>query len=261
LSIRCVAARGNELFIGIDDYHGVYHSIDDGDHWAPINDGLPQPFWDVHALSANSTHIFAALDSGIYRLGNGDTRWTTMDRWGYSIGVPMVVGDDFITGVTHDDPNSGVKSVDLLYSTDNGDHWSVITDGLKNLTVMDFAANSTHLFVATDGSGVWQRPLADLVSSVPVAPSASSPLSSIELHPNPVAATTELRYHLAARTHVTITIHDALGHIVSRPVVDTMQESGEHQIALITDELAAGVYLCSLRASGLEQAIRFVVVR
>jgi hypothetical protein len=40
-----------------------------------------------------------------------------------------------------------------------------------------------------------------------------------------------------------------------------MQEAGEHQIALSTDGLAAGVYLCSVNAGGMKQTVRFVVVR
>jgi hypothetical protein len=40
-----------------------------------------------------------------------------------------------------------------------------------------------------------------------------------------------------------------------------MQEAGEHQIALPTDDLAAGLYLCSVKASGVAQTVRFVVAR
>jgi hypothetical protein len=49
--------------------------------------------------------------------------------------------------------------------------------------------------------------------------------------------------------------------MVAQPVAGALQEAGEHQIMLPTDGLAAGVYLCSVNVGGVEQTVRFVVVR
>jgi hypothetical protein len=96
---------------------------------------------------------------------------------------------------------------------------------------------------------------------VPAGSSQPVPAGAIHIQPNPASTSTTVRYQIDRRTPITVTIYDALGHIVSQPVADAIQETGEHQIVVATDGLAAGVYLCSVNAGGVERAVRFVVVR
>jgi hypothetical protein len=60
---------------------------------------------------------------------------------------------------------------------------------------------------------------------------------------------------------VTITIYDALGNMVTPPVVEDALDGGDHQIVVETGELAAGGYICSVKGGGVERSVRFVVVR
>jgi hypothetical protein len=79
--------------------------------------------------------------------------------------------------------------------------------------------------------------------------------------PNPISATVALQYVLDYRTSVTLTITDALGRIISSPLVDEMQESGKHEVLVAAGELAPGSYICHLRAADFEASTKIVVVR
>jgi hypothetical protein len=104
---------------------------------------------------------------------------------------------------------------------------------------------------------MWQRSVLEPAS----VGSQRQTVSEMALYPNPATSSMALSYRLDMRASVSVSIYDALGRIVAQPVVDAVQDAGEHQIALATDGLAAGVYLCSVNAGGVERMVRFVVVR
>jgi photosystem II stability/assembly factor-like uncharacterized protein len=271
IPVHCLAIRGEDIFAGTGYGQVIYHSTDNGDHWSAMNAGISGSFSGVRALATNGTHALVMLGNKLYRSSNNGGIWDSVDidvdilgntAPGFLVpGTLAAIGDNFYMGIYARDTVTDAIRPTIQRSTDNGLTWTSISEAMLDNRALSFGSDGTYLYAGTEGHGVWRRPLAELPSGVRTEPSQPVADSAVQIHPNPATSSTLVRYHIDNRTWVSITIHDAMGRIVSQPVAGAMQEAGEHQIPLPTDELGAGVYMCSVDAGGVERAVRFVVVR
>ncbi len=79
-------------------------------------------------------------------------------------------------------------------------------------------------------------------------------------YPNPFNPTTVIRYGVAQRTHVTLTVYNTLGEIVST-LVDAERPTGYYDVQFNARGLASGVYLYRLVAGDFTQINKLVLVR
>ncbi len=85
--------------------------------------------------------------------------------------------------------------------------------------------------------------------------------NGLTVFPNPLQNSTTISYSLAERTLVTISVFDALGREVARPVSNVEQNAGENEITLDAHSLKPGVYICRLMAGGVERMLQLSVAR
>jgi hypothetical protein len=284
------AIIGDTLFTGTVG-KGVFRSTDNGSSWQSANTGLGDKM-DVHSLRYHNGYLYAGSRSGIYRSSNRGDEWNQLKANIFGVMKVMVVSNgELYLGTTGsgvfrwDEENdtlifvglkgrevtnmfmiggdmfAAVTTNGVFRSSDNGTTWTAINEGLTDLRMTGFGIVDGMLYASTESWGIWKRPLSEVLSEVEDNITSSSISSDLFVHPNPATERIIIRFMQKKSSLVTITLHDALGRIVTQPVVDAMQEAGEHQIALPTDGLAAGVYLCSVNAEGVERVVRFVVVR
>jgi hypothetical protein len=228
----------------------MFRSTDNGANWTTANVGLGNRY--VSAVASNGTHVIAGTNDGLYRSSDDGQSWkrVTTGLPSTSILTITAIGSDFLVG-------AGGQGI--VRSDNNGDTWRIVSDGLKNPVVFAMAASGTNLFVGTWGGSVWRRPLLQLAG---VGDGISmQPAVVLRVTPNPVLSTAIVHYRLDSRTTVSITISDALGRVVSRPVVDEMQERGENQLVLETEGLAAGVYHCTVKTGNNQRVTSVVIIR
>jgi photosystem II stability/assembly factor-like uncharacterized protein len=259
-----LASTGTTLFAGTRG-GGVFRSSDNGANWSEINNGMgPQT---VIELATNGTSVVAVVPEVVYySTDNGDS-WTKATIEPEAFKGLIASGSNYYLGY-----RTGV-----MRSTDNGATWATynkvgVVDNSGQMyhakssswaggglpsPVAAMAVSGEKLYVATEGGGMWQRSVLEPAS----VGSHQQSASEMALYPNPATSSMALSYRLDMRTSVSVTMYDALGRIVSQPVIDAMQEAGEQQVALATDGLAAGVYLCSVNAGGVERTVRFMVTR
>jgi hypothetical protein len=92
--------------------------------------------------------------------------------------------------------------------------------------------------------------------------------SSVVLHPafpNPFNPTTTIRYEIAARAHVILSIYDVRGALVAT-LVDENQPPGSRSVVWNARDsrgsaLASGVFLCRLAADGESQSRKLVLLK
>ena len=71
-------------------------------------------------------------------------------------------------------------------------------------------------------------------------------------YPNPFNASTEIGFHVPARSRVWITIHNVLGREITRLVEGRDFDAGSHRIRWQSAEAASGVYYCRILASAAD---------
>lgn len=79
--------------------------------------------------------------------------------------------------------------------------------------------------------------------------------------PNPARTSTTIRFGLSAPARVTLAVFDLAGRCMARPIENTPQEAGGHQIELPAGRWPAGVYYYRLAAAGESVTRKMVVVR
>ena len=94
-------------------------------------------------------------------------------------------------------------------------------------------------------------------SSIP--PEHPTGVDAIQISPNPMGASSTIRYDLAHPGHVVISIHDVAGRTVGT-LWDSAQSSGTHTLRFDRGDPAAGVYFCRVQTKGGAEVAKVVVV-
>jgi hypothetical protein len=110
------------------------------------------------------------------------------------------------------------------------------------------------------GTIVWSFEY-EVVPPLDVAESGRSSELLLSSYPNPLESSTTLHYSLPSPSPITLTLFDALGREVARPVGNEMQNAGEHEVTLDARNLPAGIYECRLIAGGDVRVSKLVVTR
>jgi hypothetical protein len=171
------------------------------------------------------------------------------------------------------------------FSSNNGMSWTDV--GLGNTIVNWLAVNSTYLFVMTYGegpansvasqkanhfertqiissgwsSGVWRRPISDLVTSVQQTPNAfPNQFTLSQNYPNPFNPSTTIRYALPSPSRVHLMVYNVLGQIVA-DLLHAEQTAGWNEIVWNAN-VASGLYFYRMEAVSLgDPSKRFVEVK
>jgi hypothetical protein len=81
-----------------------------------------------------------------------------------------------------------------------------------------------------------------------------------ESYPNPFNPTTTIRFGLPQRSHVTLTVFNALGQQVEE-LVNGDIDAGTHEVKFDGSRLASGVYFYRLQAREHMQTRKLVLMR
>jgi hypothetical protein len=149
VKVNTVAIRDSSIFAGTNG-DGIYVSIDNGENWNSVNEGLQSKV--IHTILINGNSIFAGTETGASISTNNGMTWDPIDSglsdlsvWSFAVSN-IIPGDTIIFAGTW----SGVYS-----STNNGTNWK--PTGLSNTTmpVHSIIVFKNYIFAATLGSGVF----------------------------------------------------------------------------------------------------------
>ena len=243
-----VTTIGNRLIAS--GYGVIAFSTDNGSTWTSGNTGLT--WLDVNVLFVAGSKIFAASQgSGVLISSDSGSSWfpfnsglpetTTVDAFASS-GSLLFAGTD-----------SGV-----FLSTNGGVKWSNVSNGLINRGVRRLQVIGSNVFVGTDGSGVWRRPLSDFgISSVAQTP-ATPP--RIQSYPNPFSQSTTISFTSEAQGYADVRVVNPLGMEVARIYTGELSE-GEHSFSWDASGFAPGMYECVVRMNGHAERLPMIYSR
>jgi hypothetical protein len=78
--------------------------------------------------------------------------------------------------------------------------------------------------------------------------------------PNPFNSSTTISYSLPERVHVRLMLYDVSGRQIET-LVDRVQAAGEHALVWNAESLAAGMYICKLKAGDATDTVKLVMIK
>jgi len=145
--INCLTADlTNTYLLAGTEGDGAFISINNGDSWTAINNGLTNLL--VYAFTMNDTYLFVGTDEGVSRSTDNGSNWTPVNNGLTNQFVQaLVVNGTYLF--------AGTAGGGAFRSTNNGDSWEEVNNGLTRPVVIDFAISGTNLFAATVYGGVF----------------------------------------------------------------------------------------------------------
>jgi photosystem II stability/assembly factor-like uncharacterized protein len=250
--IWCFHRAGSLLYAGAD-HGGVFRSPDRGETWEGLTPWLKDT--NVNAIETHGSYIFAATRyAGIYRSSDLGVHWQRVNNGFSKVDVRglLFVGDTLFAGFNH--------AGGVMMTTDLGDSWHDVSQGLTDLDAFVFCVKDGYLFEGGGGlSGVWRRPLSEFSD---VRPIGVNQLQADELQleqnfPNPFNPTTVIGYSLAHSGDVRFVVVDILGR--EKIVQSEHKISGHHTMTVDGTKLASGVYTYSIESGGLRLSRTMIV--
>lgn len=184
----CNNINGLEVFNGIPYVtacgSGELLKRNSNSHWVLSNTGLPTdlpPGSIVYCEGALFTYV---EPRGMYvSLNNGYT-WSLANN-----GSPEISYS--IRGFTYKNSNLFIATEEGVFMTsDYGQHWISINDGLKNIDTRSILLANDTLFVGTNGNGIWKQALSTIIVK---SKDIEGSFDHFTIFPNPFSTQTTLQ--------------------------------------------------------------------
>ena len=240
---------------------GVYHSSDNGNNWLPSNNGIGNDnIWTMAATYASTNsglNLFAASKNYFFISNDLGESWissTTGPKYESSLRLysyPEYPGLDSVLFAI-------INYKKIFMSSDQGQNWESIGDGLEGAHIYDIDINSNYLYAGTS-RGVWKRPLSEimLISS---ADSKPTHYTLMQNYPNPFNPTTTIRYSIPLQSLVTIKIFDILGRELET-LINEEKQAGTYEITWNATNRPSGIYFYKIKAGNYTEAKKMVLLK
>jgi len=248
--VRELLTYGGRIFAGTTG-EGVFLSTNNGANWYPANIGLGHV--QVTAFAVSGSDIFvAAYGSGVFRSTNNAENWVNVN--------------DHLTGVLALTSSgiylfAGLEGGGVFVSSNSGTSWMSVNDGLGSKTVWALTVFDSYLFAGDTRSGVWRRPMAEMVTSVQTTSSDLPAHFSLDQnYPNPFNPTTTISFEIPFKSFVSLRVFDTFGRQIFVLVSESL-DPGTYRQRWNASGLASGIYFYRLQASGFTTTKKFVLLR
>ena len=199
-SIRSIAICDTNIFCATGD--GVFLSTNNGSSWTQVNIGLTN--LDICSLATNGTNIFAGTRDGVFLSTNQGGSWTKVNSGLQNITIRVIAisgsniyvgtGDGVFLSTNNGNSwkqvNNGLTDLNIyslaisgtniltgtekgvFISSNSGSNWTQVNDGLTNgiMAIYSLATNGTNILAGAWGTGLWIRPINEMITVQKVYP-------------------------------------------------------------------------------------------
>ncbi len=237
--------------------HGtIFWTTNGGSNWIQKPSGTVRHLWSVHLLDTNNAWAVGIRGTVIYTTNGGDT-WTA-ESADTMYGFGRVFFADANNGwISGGDNDNGI----VLHTTDRGGTWSTQYTGVPTSFM------SIHFTDADTGWAVGN--LGTIMHTTIGGTGIIEDKSFIEVpaelilaqnKPNPFSQTTEIRFSIPKREHVTLKVYNIIGQDVAT-LVDNELEAGEFRVNFNARNLPNGIYLYRLNTNNQVLIKRCTILR
>ncbi len=141
--VTCLTSIGTIIYAGTYN-SGVFKSLDNGENWTEVNDGLEYP--GIRSMLIKGSTIFVGTEGGVYKSTDQGISWIAAKN-----GLP----ENTVHALTLSGANllASVWAWGIYMSTDNGESWNTVNSGLPSGDLHLYAfANVSSTTVLVGGS-------------------------------------------------------------------------------------------------------------
>ncbi len=262
ITVEGISVNGPNLVAGTFS-QGMFLSSDNGEHWTSNSAGQDYTELAFNILTMNGSTIFAGTSQqvppgapllrkgGVWCSTDGGSTWVNKGLSGNNITGLSIVGPIVI---------AATDSCGIRISSDNGNRWWPLNNGLPHYMVSSLIANDEYLYAGVPG-GIWRLPLSEAIASVPPENKGIPSHFALEQnYPNPFNPRTGVRFQVSGVSDVKLTVYDLLGREVA-VLVNEKKAPGTYEVRFDAAGLASGVYLCRMTTGTFVQVMKMVLVR
>jgi hypothetical protein len=256
-SVYSFAFSGTNILAGLYDGGGVYLSTNMGASWNKV---LANP--GVTSLAANENNVFAGTVNGIYISSDNGLNWN------------LVADIDFVEAFVFSGKNIfAANSGGVHLSKDDGITWNKVNEGfpIRSISGIKFPpslsvntlniAGNTIYAGAADGSGIWRRPLSELITGINDTPiNLPNHFALGQNYPNPFISSTKINYSVLKPSFISIKVYDLLGNEI-QSLVNEEKNMGEYDVEFYAKDLPRGVYLYKMQAEDFVDTKQFILMK
>lgn len=232
--------KSNKIFAGTR-YNGIYVSSNSGTNWTQTSLNNKS----VYALAENNNTLFAGLDSlGVYFSTDNGVNWMQTSLNNKDVNSIVTYNNNIFASVFSDG---------VYYSSNNGSTWVLINQGFTGtVNVKCLYIVNGYIFAGTAYSGMWRRPLSDIIGIEKICTEIPTAYSLSQNYPNPFNPGTIIKFHIKDSRFVTLKVFDILGKEVATLVNEKLQP-GTYKVPFSinkfsNDQITSGVYFYKLTA-------------
>jgi len=179
MPVNDILVSGDEHFLAASD--GVYKSVDGGENWAPVNNGLKEPAVTNMLLQAGE-RLYAATDAGLFASVDRGTNWSPHPDVDQAIRTIALVGGDimvaepqrgarrsggskpsgwitaegleeaYLLALQSGNPMLAATMDGVFQSSDDGRRWTPVAPQTLAGIAHGIARNDSHTFVLLEGT-------------------------------------------------------------------------------------------------------------
>ena len=137
-------------------------------------------------------------------------------------------------------------------SSSTDQRYSYCDAGLDNGRLYEYRLSATDIF--------GQEEVLAVRSATPTAAILPTEYSLAQNYPNPFNASTEISYAIAEAGHVTLTVFNSMGQVVTT-LVDAEQTVNAYTVSFDASTLPSGIYVYALSVNGFSDAKKLVLIK
>lgn len=251
-------AKEENLFITTEQ--GVFFSSNDGTTWTQRNNGIQ--YLNNKEIAIIDSTIFLPSQNGMYYSTNNGLNWL-FKEWPY-----YLPGASCLFPLAHY-LFMGIYGGGIYMSSDFGDSWILINDSMpEDYTVSAFTSSGDYLLAGTEGAGIWQRPLSQIITDMKDEES-SNPLYYVlyQNYPNPFNPVTKIKFTIPivetqrdASLRVTLKVYDILGREIAT-LVNEEKPAGTYEVEFDGTGLPSGIYFYQIKASSFVKTKKMILLK
>ena len=231
-SISCIAVdptNADHILVTFSNYniYSLYYSANGGTTWVKVGGNL---------------------EPNINGTGNGPSlRWAKI--------IPLAEGTVYLVGTS-----VGLYATTLLDSVNTV--WTQqgsTSIGSSVVDMIDYRATDGLVVIATHAHGMFSTHIT-LVTDVDMVQPVTHTISyGLDNFPNPFTNQTNIRFNLPEAAHISLTVYDASGRVVSTVANESMS-AGQHSYPFTNNNLSPGIYFCTLKTKNQNPQTHMMMV-